>query len=141
VHPLSSCKWFDDEHFSPKGVNEFTGTWHRNDVAWRYLLCGIDRFNLTNTNGLRDLDIRLYRSSAPDANGDLTQDTETTCQAFSIRPDGSVSAQVDQTTRGQGPYRMDWNGALNMSVPYGSYSVLCLMPKNTRLINILQREY
>lgn len=136
VHPSSACHWELEDTGEPQKFAQFTsnGVWHADTaVPWRLIVCGIDRFNLTNTTGLRDLDIRLR--------GPGLSTVSVNCEVRSSRPDGTIVKAVNQTNTFSGAHRLDFNGALDMSVAYGAYSVECTLPPLTTLNNILQREY
>jgi hypothetical protein len=137
VHPNSACRWETNwdvyETVASQG-NHYGGMgFYDQSKPWRLLVCGIDRFNLTNTDGLRDLDVRVH-------NGNLDA-RELNCEAMSLRPDGTIVKSVHLAHTFTGYYRMDWNGALNASVAYGSYVVQCALPPQVVVNNILQREY
>ncbi len=138
VHPNSACKWETDWTVRTGGgqAGYYHEGWQQvDDVSpWHLAICGIDRFNLTNTTGLRDLDVRLWAPT-------FGPPTEVHCEARSSRPDGSIVKLVSTSAEFNGPYRMDFGGALNQGVAYGAYTVACTMPKFVQLINILQREY
>ena len=133
IQPNSACQWTKQTDVPLTAEHSVAGIIHHDEAVFRQLSCGIDRFNLTNTNGLRDLDLRATTTTPG------PKDLE--CAAYSFRPDGSLVKLVKLTTTIDGPTRPDWNGALNQSVAYGSYAVACTMPADVLLINILQREY
>ena len=139
VHPNSSCKWHSDWYRDfqspqvPPAEYSTNGWAHFDDSGPHEVVCGIDRFNLTNTNGLRDLDIRLNNQSG--------ETVSLACTAYSARPDGSAIKIVNQPATFIGPHRVDFGDSLDLSVAYGAYSVACSLPRSVVLNNILQREY
>ena len=139
VHPNSACKWATDwyvQYPEDEMANYFPSGWfNQEEGSDRIVVCGVDRFNITNTTGLRDLDVRL-KSSADQA--ELVS-----CTAESIRPDGSLvkSVAIHAMVPAGATHRVDFNGALDQSVAYGAYVVSCALPRFMTLINILQREY
>jgi hypothetical protein len=151
-HASTSCEflfkgWFPDQQdparpwddrYIERNVNGMSH--HRppapNDDT-EHLVCGIDRFNLSNTSGLKDLDVRLY--NPPNYQVGPTQ---VTCILSAWRNDGLQAKYVAMTTPPfEGTHRLDFGGALNQSIAYGTYSLECLMPQHIMMINMLRREY
>jgi hypothetical protein len=138
VHASNACKWseewnrnndVDQTSYQPSGI---THLGFPLDVS-HSAICGIDRFNLTNLDGLRDLDVRLNNHNPTPAT--------VVCTAYAVRPDGTVVKSVSLEATFVGAHRVDFGGSLNQSVAYGSYSVSCELPRLVTLNNILQREY
>lgn len=137
VHPNSACQWDIDFTFKHPDIEgalySRTGWQHQVPDTVHDAVCGIDRFNITNTTGLRDLDVRLRN--------DQVEPVRVTCEALSLRPDGTIVKSLVKEATFVGPYRMDFNGELNQSVAYGAYAVSCALPTHVNIVNILQREY
>ena len=98
--------------------------------------CGLDRQNITNTNGLQDLDIRLKNF--------LGSPNTVTCSVTALRPTDAfphktVTKSITLAAFASGT--LDFGTSLNSSVAYGHYVVECSLPNGTGLWNFLTREY
>jgi hypothetical protein len=100
------------------------------------VVCGLERENLTNLDGLRDVDVRLVnRGYDP---------REVSCYLTSWAPEGGdFLAQIKKTVTipvGEAA-NLDFNGALGVSAKWGHYSLSCDLPRWVAILNILTREY
>ena len=113
MHPNSACKWETDLN-NTQNANFYDGMSQSDSVSpWHLLVCGIDRFNLTNTNGLRDLDVRL--TGSPVTNPDQsTSPAVVHCEGLALRPDGTIVKQISKsvTFTEHGSKRLDFNGEI-----------------------------
>ena len=102
--------------------------------------CPLDRFNISNTNGLQDLDVRIYNFFAAPKT--------VTCTAVALRPTDATQVKTVSKTvtvpANTGPnsgYNFDFGSSLNVSAAYGSYYVQCEIPSGMSIVNVLMREY
>lgn len=98
--------------------------------------CPMARHNLSNTNGLSDVEVRLHTGS------DLG--TWLYCDVDSIDTAGnlvkSVRREITVTQRGQA-IKLDFGTSLNVSRANGSYAVWCELPRGAGLIQTRFTEY
>jgi hypothetical protein len=103
--------------------------------------CPLDRFNISNTNGLQDLDVRVFNFVAAPKS--------VTCTAVALRPtDATLVKTVTKTVAvpayagpNTGHVIVDFGSSVNVSAAYGSYYVECEIPTGTGIANVLMREY
>jgi hypothetical protein len=112
------------------------GVWNGSGAYLGYAECGLERENLINLDGLRDVDVRLKN---------LSQSNTRTVQCFlsAIDPEYRATTEVNLTvTLAPGEAKsMDFNGALNQSYKWGHFGLECEMDPDTVILNILTREY
>ena len=124
----AGCQW---ESNNPQDFYGIYGPYHPDDVV-RSLVCPITRSNVTNTNGLTDLEVRLRAIGS--------QFVE--CTAYSLRPDLTVVKSVTKSAYGYPSifFKIDFGATLNASVANGSYAVRCSMPYSMYLVSVLWAE-
>ena len=129
----SGCQWEDNT--APGATYTGFGAIQNDPAVVGLLRCPITRSNVTNTNGLTDLEVRLFALSGFQAS--------VTCHAFSM-PANGVGSPLKSVTKtasvGTSGVKMDFGAALNLGVANGSYSVLCFMPEGVSLVSVLWAE-
>lgn len=97
--------------------------------SWRYIVCPLDRRNVTNTNGIRNVEIALTNRS-----GGMW------CSVSSQDRFGGYVRRVTRTPM-LGRRLVSWGSTVNASTAYGSYSVFCVLGSGDTIHTIRLSEY
>ena len=79
------------------------------------VVCPLLRSNTTNTTGLLNLVVNLYKAKT----------TTFTCYGESYDQNGSALKIVSRSTNATGRIGLTWNGSINTSSSKGTYGVIC----------------
>jgi len=95
----------------------------------RYIVCPLNRFNVTNTNGIRNIEVTVNNRSGAMWCGVASQDR--------------FGGYIRSITRTPAPGRqiLSWGDSVNASVAYGSYSVFCVLGRGDGIYTIRLDEY
>lgn len=93
------------------------------------IVCSLMRDTVSNTNGLRDLEVAVT-----DPTGSFS------CDAVSEDRNGEPVKVVHRSISGTGNKVLDWSSSLNVSVNRGHYSVSCFLPDKASLHSIYYDE-
>lgn len=93
------------------------------------VVCTLIRDTVSNTNGLRDLEVAVT-----DPAGSLL------CDAVSENRAGDPLKIVRRSISGTGSKILDWGSSLNLSVNRGHYSLNCFLPNNATIHSIYYDE-
>lgn len=97
--------------------------------SWRYIVCPLNRFNVTNTNGIRNVEI--------------TVDNRSGAMSCSVASQDRFGGYIRSITRTPAPGRqiLSWGNSVNASVAYGSYSALCFLGSGDGIHTLRLDEY
>jgi hypothetical protein len=93
------------------------------------IVCPIARDNVSNGNGLSDLEVAVN-----DATGTMS------CDGLALDRAGNILKSASRTTPGTGPQVLDFGSTLNLSADRGHYSVICHVPNGSRIHSVFFGE-
>ena len=96
------------------------------------VVCTMVRDNVTNTNGLSDVELTVFD---PSAGGSVV------CDLVAQDRNGSPLKIVRRSSTRNGVQTLDWGGSMNLSASKGTYSFICNLPPGARLSSIYFNEF
>jgi hypothetical protein len=110
--PANACllAYDGDSHFYDRGGARMGATNHTQNMV-----CPLVRGNTTNTNGLTNLQLNLFKQVS----------ATFTCTAESYDQNGSLLKSVAKSTTQTGITFLSWGSSINASSAKGTYGIVC----------------